>query len=86
MVVCLIATHRVLGIFKEPHKELYRTSYDKIYKADLYKLESCTPGKPSEKATISTKPPQIAVNINTLIPTMDCNHYNVGILDLERIV
>lgn len=52
----------------------------------MYKLESCTPGEPSKKATISTKPPQIAVNINTLIPTMDRNHYMVGILDSDRVV
>ncbi|KAI4792874.1 hypothetical protein KUCAC02_033069 [Chaenocephalus aceratus] len=44
-LVCpgLIASHGALGVFKEPHKELHGTSYEKIYIADLYKLESCTP-------------------------------------------
>lgn len=87
-VVCpgLIAAHGALGVFKEPYRELYSTTYDKIYIADLYKLESCTPGEPSNKAIISTKPPQIAVNINTLIPTTDYNHYMVGILDTDKVV
>ncbi|XP_055739266.1 uncharacterized protein LOC129824019 [Salvelinus fontinalis] len=87
-IVCpgLIAAHGALGIFKEPHRELYSTSYDKIYIADLYKLESCTPGEPSNKAAISTTPPQVAVNINTFIPTTDLNHYMVGILDSARVV
>lgn len=88
MVVCpgLIAVHGALGIFKEPHRELYSTSYDKIYVGNLYKLESCTPGEPSDKAIVSTKPPQLAININTLIPTTDRNHYMVGILDSENVV
>lgn len=87
-IVCpgLIAVHGALGIFKEPHKELYSTSYDKIYIVDLYKLESCTPEEPGGKASISMKPPQIAININTLIPTTDRNHYMVGILDSDDIV
>ena len=87
-VVCpgLIAAHGALGIFKEPHKELYSTSYDQIYIADLYKLESCTPGEPSKKATVSRRPPQVAVNINTFIPTIDSSHYMVGILDSEHVV
>ena len=87
-VVCpgLIAAHGALGVFKEPHRELYSTTYDKIYIADLYRLESCTPGEPSNKAVISSKPPQIAVNINTLSPTTDYNHYMVGILDTDKVV
>lgn len=58
-VVCpgLIAVHGTLGIFKEPHKELYSTSYDKICIANVYNLESCTPGEPVRKATVSEKPP-----------------------------
>ncbi|KAJ7983521.1 hypothetical protein DPEC_G00377190 [Dallia pectoralis] len=87
-VVCpgLIAVHGALGIFKEPHKELYSTSYDKIYIVDLYKLESCTPGEPEKRATLSTKPPRTAINIHTLIPTTDRNHYMVGIMDTEQAV
>ena len=87
-VVCpgLIAAHGALGIFKEPHKELYSTSYDKIYLADLYNLESCTPGEPSKKASVSTRPPQVAVNVNTFVPTTDRSHYMVGILDSEHVV
>ena len=87
-IVCpgLLAAHGALGIFKEPHKEMYSTSYDKIYIVDLYKLESCTPGEPTKRATVSTKPPQLAININTLVPTTDRNHYMVGILDSERVV
>jgi len=87
-IVCpgLIAAHGALGIFKEPHKEMYSTGYDTIYIVDLYKLESCTPGEPSKKATVSTKPPQIAINVNTLVPTVDRNHFMVGILDSEQVV
>lgn len=87
-IVCpgLVAAHGALGVFKEPYKELYSTSYDKIFVADLYKLESCTPGEPSRKARVSAKPPQLAININTLMPTTDGNHYMVGILDAERVV
>ena len=87
-VLCpgLIAVHGALGVFKEPHKEMYSTGYDKIYIVNLYKLESCTPGLPDKKASVSKRPPQIAVNINTLIPTTDRNHYTVGILDSEHIV
>lgn len=87
-IVCpgLIAVHGALGVFKEAYKEMYATSYEKIYIADVYKLDSCTPGEPSRKAKVSTKPPQIAINVNTLIPTTDRNHYMVGILDSDRVV
>lgn len=87
-IVCpgLIAVHGALGVFKEPHREMYATSYDKIYIADVYKLESCTPGEPSERAKVSARAPQIAININTLIPTTDRNHYMVGILDTDQVV
>ncbi|TKS75743.1 hypothetical protein D9C73_010096 [Collichthys lucidus] len=87
-IVCpgLIAAHGALGVFKEPYKELYSTSYDKIFIGNLYKLESCTPGEPNKKAKVSAEPPQVAININTLIPTTDSNHYMVGILDTERVV
>lgn len=87
-IVCpgLLAAHGALGVFKEPYKELYSTSYNKIFIADLYKLESCTPGEPSKKARVSTKPPQLAININTLMPTTDSNHYMVGILNTEQVV
>ena len=82
-IVCpgLIATHGALGVFKEPHVEMYSTSYDKIYIVNLHTLESCTPGEPGKRAESSTRPPQTAVNINTLSPTTDRNHYMVGILD-----
>ncbi|TKS75726.1 hypothetical protein D9C73_010113 [Collichthys lucidus] len=78
-IVCpgLIAAHGALGVFKEPYKELYSTSYDKIFIGNLYKLESCTPGEPNKKAKVSAEPPQVAININTLIPTTDSNHYMV---------
>lgn len=87
-IVCpgLIAVHGALGVFKEAYKEMHATSYEKIYIADVYKLDSCTPGEPSRKAKVSTKPPQIAININTLIPTTDKNHYMVGILDSDQVV
>lgn len=88
IIVCpgLIAAHRALGIFKQPHKDLYSTRYDKIYMANLYNLESCTPGEASKKTLVSEIPPQIAVNIKTFIPTTDRNHYMVGILDTEQVV
>lgn len=87
-VLCpgLTAVHGALGVFGEPHREMYSTSYDKIYVANLYELESCTPGPPGKRASVSKSPPQIAVNINTLIPTTDPNHYMVGILDSQHIV
>lgn len=87
-LVCpgLLAAHGALGVFKLPYKELYATSYDKIYLADLYKLRSCSPGEPSRKAFVSTRAPQVALNINTLVPTTDPKHYAVGILDSERLV
>ncbi|KAK2812874.1 hypothetical protein Q5P01_000951 [Channa striata] len=87
-IVCpgLIAAHGALGIFKEPHREMHSTSYDKIYVANLYKLDSCTPGEPGRRAEVSSEPPQVAININTLVPTTDRKHYMVGILDSERLV
>ena len=87
-VICpgLIAVHGALGIFKEPHRELYGTSYDKIYIGNIYDLESCTPGAPTKRATVSSRRPQVAMNINTMVPTTDRNHYMVGILDSAALV
>ncbi|KAK2825782.1 hypothetical protein Q5P01_019996 [Channa striata] len=61
--------------------EMHSTSYD-----NLYKLDSCTPGQPGRRAEVSSEPPQVAININTLVPTTDRKHYMVGILDSERLV
>lgn len=87
-IVCpgLIAVHGALGLFKEPYRELYGTRYETIYAANVYKLESCTPGPPSRMARVSTTAPQIAININTMIPTRDPAHYMIGILDSNDIV
>ncbi|MEO1633154.1 MAG: hypothetical protein AAFU38_20500, partial [Bacteroidota bacterium] len=87
-IVCpgLIAAHGALGIFKEPFKEMYSTSYDRIYIAHLYQLDSCTPGEPDKRATLSPEAPQVAININTLVPTTDRKHYMVGILNSHALV
>ncbi|KAK7878274.1 hypothetical protein WMY93_031093 [Mugilogobius chulae] len=87
-LVCsgLVAVHGALGVFKEPHKELYGTSYDRIYLANVYSLESCTPGEPVKKAYLSRTPPQTAINVHTLSPTSDPSHYMVGILDTKKLV
>ena len=82
----LIAVHGSLGIFDTPYMELYSTSYDKIYLACIYKLSSCTPGLPVAKAAISTQPPELAINVNTMIPTSDPAHYMVGILNTDELV
>lgn len=49
----LIAVYGALGVFKEPHREMYATSYDKIYIADVYKLELCIPGEPNSMNMVS---------------------------------
>lgn len=87
-LVCpgLVAVHGALGVFKEPHRELYATSYDRIYIGNVYAMESCTPGEPDKMVESSDRPPQVAININTMVPTMDRNHYMVGILDTNRFV
>lgn len=87
-IVCpgLIAVHGALGLFKESYRELHGTSYETIFAAHLYKLESCTPGPPSRRAVRSERAPQIAINVNTLIPTTDPSHYAIGILDSTHIV
>ncbi|XP_078805966.1 uncharacterized protein LOC144993914 [Oryzias latipes] len=87
-LVCpgLVAVHGALGVFKEPHREMYSTSYDRIYVGNLYAMESCTPGEPDKRVESSGRPPQVAININTMVPTTDPNHYTVGILDAKRFV
>lgn len=87
-IVCpgLIAVHGALGLFKEPYRELYGTRYDTIYAANVYELDSCTPGPPSQAAVVSAVAPQIAININTMMPTTDPAHYMIGILDTKKIV
>ncbi|KAK7915593.1 hypothetical protein WMY93_011354 [Mugilogobius chulae] len=88
VVVCpgLLVCHGALGVFKEPHREFYSTRYEKIYIVNLHKLYSCTPGEPIKKAVESHQPPQLAINVNTLVPTTDARHYTVGILNSEELV
>lgn len=44
------------------------------------------PEPPGEKARVSERQPQIAINVNTMINTTDSNHYMIGILDSKTIV
>lgn len=82
----LIATNGALGVFKEPYVEMFRTAYDKIYIANVHKLASCTPGEPRQYAAVSEIPPDVAVNVHTLVPTSDSAHFMVGILNNNKLV
>lgn len=87
-LVCpgLIILNGALGVFKEPYKEMYKTSYDNMYIVNVHTLQSCTPGEPKREALLSSTPPQTAINIHTLVPTTDSSHYMVGILDTATVV
>ncbi|KAL4009149.1 hypothetical protein ACER0C_003001 [Sarotherodon galilaeus] len=87
-LVCpgLIILNGALGVFKEPYKEMYKTSYDNMYIVNVHTLQSCTPSEPKREALLSSTPPQTAINIHTLVPTTDSSHYMVGIRDTTTVV
>lgn len=82
----LIATNGAVGVFKEPYVEMFRTAYDKIYIANVHQLASCTPGEPAQDAERSEIPPDVAINVHTLVPTSDSAHFMVGILNNNKLV